>query len=269
MPELPDLEATRSFLNKRLPGVRIDQAQVLIPFVIRVPKEDFVATMEGNAFGDTSRQGKYLLIRLASGHVLAINSMLAGRLQYCPPSEKRRAKTCMVLSLSSGHDLRYVDLRLMGKIYLVREGGLAEIPQFAEMGPDALSPELTEQVFVERLRRHNGQIKNILTNQRFIAGIGNAYSDEILFVAKINPFRKRSTLSDDEVRRLYRSMHDVFAWAVPLIEEATKDELPLEEVRYFMRVHRRGGEPCQVCGNRITDITAGSRVMSFCRHCQT
>ena len=268
MPELPDLEATRSFLNKRLPRVRIDQAQVLIPFVIRMPKQDFVATMEGDVFGATSRQGKFLLVHLESGHVLAVNSMLAGRLQYCPPSEKRRAKTCMVLSLSSGHDLRYVDSRLMGKIYLVREGGLAEIPRFAEMGMDALSPELTEEAFAARLRRHNGQIKNILTNQRFIAGIGNAYSDEILFTAKINPFRKRVSLSDDDVRRLYLSMHDVFAWAVPLIEEAVEDELPLQEVRYFMRVHRRGGEPCQVCGNRITDITAGSRVMSFCRHCQ-
>lgn len=268
MPELPDLEATLTFLNKRLPGVRIDRAQVLIPFVIRLPKNDFVAAMEGNTFGQTSRQGKFLLIHIESGHVLAINSMLAGRLQYCPPSERRRGKTCAILSLSSGYDLRYVDLRLMGKIYLVEEDELNEIPQFSDMGPDGLSPGLTESVFAERLKRHTGQIKNILTNQRFIAGIGNAYSDEILFAARINPFRKRSSLSDDEIQRLYRSMHDVFDWAIPLIEEATRDELPLEEVRYFMRVHRRGGEACPNCGNGITDITAGSRVMSFCRHCQ-
>jgi len=268
MPELPDLEATLTFLNKRLPGVRIDRAQVLIPFVIRLPKNDFVAAMEGNTFGQTSRQGKFLLIHLGSGHVLAINSMLAGRLQYCPPSEKRRGKTCAILSLSSGCDPRYVDLRLMGKIYLVEEDELNEIPQFADMGPDALSPGLTESVFAERLKRHTGQIKNILTNQKFIAGIGNAYSDEILFAARINPFRKRATLSEEEMRTLYRAMRDVFAWAIPLVEEAMQDDIPLEEVRYFVRVHRRGGEACLVCGNRITDITAGGRVMSFCRRCQ-
>lgn len=268
MPELPDLEAALTFLNKRLPGVRIDGARALIPFVIRVPKADFVAAMEGNTFAQTSRRGKFLLVHLQSRQVLAINSMLTGRLQYCLPSEKRRGRTCLVLSLSDGYDLRYVDTRLMGKIYVVEGDRLNEIPLFAEMGIDALSPELTEPVFAERLKRHSGQIKNILTNQRFIAGIGNAYSDEILFAAEINPFRKRSSLRDEEIRRLYRSMHDVFDWAIPLIEDATRDELPLEEVRCFMRVHRRGGEACPICDNRITDITAGGKVMSFCRHCQ-
>jgi formamidopyrimidine-DNA glycosylase len=75
----------------------------------------------------------------------------------------------------------------MGRIYLVEEGGLEKIPQFAELGPDADSPELTEELFVDRLKRYNGQVKNILTNQKFIAGIGNAYSDEVLFAARINP----------------------------------------------------------------------------------
>lgn len=174
----------------------------------------------------------------------------------------------MILSLSDGHELRYVDFRLMGRIYLVKEDELDKIPQLAELGPDATSPELTEPVFIERLMGFNGQIKNILTNQKFIAGIGNAYSDEILFVARINPFRKRATLSEEEMGALYRAMCDVFAWAFPLVTDAMQDDIPLEEVRYFMRVHRRGGEPCPACGNPITDITSGNRVMSFCRHCQ-
>jgi len=194
--------------------------------------------------------------------------MLAGRLQWCLPSDKRAHRTCMILSLSDGHELRYVDLRLMGRIYLVKEDELGKIPQFAELGPDASSPELTEPVFIERLKRFNGQIKNILTNQKFIAGIGNAYSDEILFAARINPFRKRATLSEAEMRTLYQAMRDVFAWATPLVEEAMQDDIPLQEVRHFLRVHRRGGQPCPNCGNPITDITAGNRVMSFCRHCQ-
>ncbi len=268
MPELPDLEATRNLLNKRLPGVRVQAALTLIPFVVRMPSAEFVSAMEGNSFEETGRKGKFLLIGLKDGHQLVINSMLTGRLQYCPTSQKRRAKTCFVLSLEDGHDLRYVDQRLMGKVYLVKDDELDRVPQFAEMGPDALSPKLTESLFAERLARHNGQIKNVLTNQKFIAGIGNAYSDEILFVARSNPFRKRSTLSEDDARRLYRSMCEVFAWATPLVEEAIQEELPLEEVRYFMRVHRRGGEACPNCGSRITDITAGNRVTSFCRHCQ-
>ncbi len=268
MPEVADLEAKLTFLNKRLPGLRVEDVQLPIAFIVRMPKEEFLAGMVGSVFGETSRRGKFLLIGLESGHVLAVNSMLAGRMQWCLPTDKKAHRTCVIWSLSDGHELRYVDFRLMGRIYLVREGELDKIPQFAELGPDATSPELTEQVFVERLKRLNGQIKNILTNQKFIAGIGNAYSDEILFVAKINPFRKRATLSEEEMKRLYRAMHEVFDWAFPIVTEAMQEDIPLEEVRSFMRVHRRGGEACPVCGNKITDITSGNRVMSFCRHCQ-
>ncbi|MGD0765132.1 MAG: DNA-formamidopyrimidine glycosylase family protein [Dehalococcoidia bacterium] len=268
MPELPDLEAIRDFLNQRLPGTRIEAVQPLIPFIVRLPEQEFVATLEGNVFEETARAGKFLLFHLAGGHRLVVNAMLTGRYQYCLPSERRRAKTCFVFLLANGHELRYVDERLMGKVYLVKAGELDSVPQFAEMGPDALSPQLTEDIFSERLRRHSGQIKNILTNQRFIAGIGNAYSDEILFVARIHPYRKRPSLSDEEVSSLYRSLRSVLEWAIPQIEERIGDKLPLEEVRDFLRVHRRGGEPCPVCGGRITDITAGNRVTSFCRTCQ-
>jgi formamidopyrimidine-DNA glycosylase len=270
MPEIPDLEAIRGYLNQRLPGQRIERAEALIPVVFRIPKQDFVSILEGNSFGEATRRGKFLLFELASGHRLVINAMLTGRFQYCSPKEKRRAKTCMVLALGDGHELRYSDERLMGKVYLVDEKGLAQVPQFAEMGPDALSPELTEEVFAQRLRRHNGQIKGILVNHKFVAGIGNAYADEILFAAGVHPYRKRPSLSDDEISRLYRAIRSVLAdWAIPIVAERTKDGLTYEEIRDFLKVHRRGGEPCpNDPTHTLTEITAGGRITSFCRHCQ-
>lgn len=270
MPEIPDLEAIRGFLNRRLPGQRIERAEALIPVVFRVPKQEFASVLEGNTFGETTRRGKFLLFELESGHRLVVNAMLTGRFQYCPPAEKRRAKTCMVLALSDGQELRYSDDRLMGKVYLVEEEGLSRVPQFAEMGPDALAPELSEDVFAERLRRHNGQIKNILVNHKFVAGIGNAYADEILFEAGIHPYRKRPTLSDEEVRRLHRAVRSVLAdWATPIVAERMKDGLAYEEVRDFLRVHRRGGQPCpNDSSHTLTEITAGGRITTFCRHCQ-
>jgi formamidopyrimidine-DNA glycosylase len=268
MPELPDLEAIRDFLNQRLPGTRIEKAQPLIAFVIRLPKQDFIGALEGNAFQETTRAGKFLLFHLASGHLMVVNAMLTGRFQYCLPGERRRAKTCLALALANGHELRYVDERLMGKIYLAEGDKIDSVPQFAEMGPDALSPDLTESVFSERLRHYNGQIKNVVVNQRFVAGIGNAYADEILHAARINPYRKRSSLSTEEVRSLYGACRSVLEWAIREVTERAGDDLPLEEVRDFLRVHRRGGEPCPVCGSRITDITAGGRITSFCRSCQ-
>ena len=180
MPEIPDLEAIGGFLNRRLPGLRIERAQALIPVVFRVPKAEFEGTLCGNVFGRTRRRGKFLLFDLESGHKLVVNPMLTGRFQCVGPEEKRRAKTCMVLALADGQELRYSDERLMGKVYLVPEEDLGQVPQFAEMGPDALDESLTEEVFAQRLRRHNGMIKSILVNHRFVAGIGNAYADEIL-----------------------------------------------------------------------------------------
>ena len=266
MPEIPDLEAIRGFLNERLPGERVDRAEFLIPVVFRVTKDDFVSTMEGNTFGETKRHGKFLLFTLTSGHLLVINAMLAGRFQYQQPDQKRHASTCMALGLENGWELRYVDQRRMGKIYLPQVDRLMDVPQFSDMGPDAL--EVSAEEFARRIRRYRGQIKNILVNHRFIAGIGNAYSDEILFVAKLHPYRKRTTMSDEDVARLYAAVHDVFDWATPLVAEQMQEDLNYKERRSFLRVHRRGGEPCPVCGTRISEITAGQRITDFCRTCQ-
>ena len=102
MPEIPDLEAIRGFLNQRLPGVQIERAEFLIPVVFRVPKDEFIQTLEGNVFGETQRRGKFLIFSLESGHLLVINAMITGRFQYLQPKTKRRARTCMALSLTDG-----------------------------------------------------------------------------------------------------------------------------------------------------------------------
>lgn len=266
MPEIPDLEAIRGFLNERLPGVAIERAEYLIPVVFRVPKDEFVSTLPGDVFGETARRGKFLLFALRSGRVLVINAMLTGRFQYVQRDMKRRARTCLVLGLANGWDLRYADERLMGKVYLVAADALESVPQFAEMGPDAL--EVSREEFPQRIRKFTGQIKNILVNLRFVAGIGNAYADEILFAARLHPYRKRTSLSAEDVDRLYDAVHKVFDWATPIVAEQMREELNYEERRDFLKVHRRGGEPCPVCGTRISEITAGQRITSFCRNCQ-
>jgi len=268
MPEIPDLEAIAGFLNRRLPGIRIDDAQAIIPVVFRVPRTELEGILRGNVFGQTTRRGKFLLFGLGSGYRLVINPMLTGRFQYGAPGEKRRAKTCLVLTLANGEELRYSDQRLMGKIYLVPDGELRQVPQFAEMGPDALDEELTEEAFAQRLRRHNGMIKGILVNHRFVAGIGNAYADEILWAAGLHPYRKRPSLSEEDVHRLYEAVRSVLNRAIAIVAERMKDGLSYEEVRDHLRVHRRGGQPCPVCGTRISEITAGQRITSFCRNCQ-
>ena len=270
MPEIPDLEAIRGFLNERLPGQEVAAAEVRIPHVVRTGAKALAEGLPGDAFGETHRHGKFLLFSLASGNVLAINPMLMGRFQYVEPSAKRRAKTCVEVTLANEHVLRYSDQRVMGRIYLLPLDALASIPNWSEGGPDLMDEALTEDVWVARMKKYRGRVKNILTKAEFVQGMGNAYSDEILWEARINPFTARTDLDDDDLRRLFRAARDVMAWATPLARErmVKGETLDYTERRDFLRVHRLGGEPCPRCGTPVTDIDANQRVTSFCRTCQ-
>jgi formamidopyrimidine-DNA glycosylase len=270
MPEIPELEAVRGFFAAQLPGHTVTSVQTRIPPVFRTPASELRETLPGDTFATPLRHGKFVLFPFASGRVLAINPMLTGRFQYLDPGERLAAKTCLVIDTSAGRQLRYVDDRLMGKVYLVPADRLDAIPNWATNGPDLLDPSLTEDAWVAALQRSRGAIKGILTNAAVVQGIGNAYSDEILWEAQINPFTPRTQLSDDDLRRLYRAAHTVMAWATPLARErmVRDGRLDYEERRDFLRVHRRGGSPCPRCGSPISEITANQRVTSFCRSCQ-
>lgn len=268
MPEVPDLEAIRKFFNRTVAGKTIEKVDTPIPVVIRVPRDEFVRLLTGDSLGQVHRHGKFLLFTLASGRVMVVNAMLTGRFTLADPAQKRHARTCFVLGLSSGKELRYADQRLMGRVYLATPETLETLPQFAEMGPDVLSPALTEEVFRERLRKYTGQIKSVLVNHKFVAGIGNAYADEILWEARLHPYRKRSQMSDEEIGALYRATRDVLSWAEPIVWEKMGESLDYKEWRDHLRVHRRGGKPCPRCGRTISEITAGQRITNFCRQCQ-
>jgi len=267
MPEIPDLENIRAVFNRRLSGLTIEQVELLQPIVVRVAREEFEGRLLGARFGQVRRLGKFLLFALETGDVLVVNAMLVGRFQHVEPGKKRHARTCFALTLSDGRELRYVDQRFMGKVYLVDAEALGTVPQLGEMGPDVLDPALTEDAFLERLRRYRGQVKNVLVNAKFIAGIGNAYMDEVLFVAGVHPFTKVSTLSEERRRGLYRAIHEVLDWAIPIVAEQMGDNTD-KKPRDFLRVHRKGGEPCPSCGHPISEVSPRQRVTSFCRHCQ-
>lgn len=267
MPELPDLEAVRAALRPKLIGVPIERVEVLIGVVLRTMKDEFSAIMIGNAITEIDRRGKFLLFGLESGHYLVIHMMLTGRLQYCLPDEKRRPKTCLILRFADGHDLRYYDERLMGKVYLVTEDRLGSVPKLASLGPEPFSPGFKEEAFVQGVLRQRSNVKDALVNERLVAGIGNAYADEILFAAGIRPSRRASSLTAEEASRLYASVQSVLTWAVDTIRQRMGERTDVE-LRDFLRVHRRGGQPCPGCGQALTERLSGGRVTTFCDRCQ-
>lgn len=266
MPELPELEAVRQVLTQRLLGVPIVQVEVLRPIVLRFPSAEETRTvLTGNAVREVNRRGKFLLFTLASGHILAVNPMLTGRLHWTASHARRQARTCLVLSFANGQDLRYTDERNMGMLYVVPKDGLDRIPRWKRMGPEAL--EVSWEEFRRRLRRHPGQIKNILTNEAFVAGIGNAYADEVLFAAGLYPYRTRTTLTAMEEERLYQAMRAVLTEALAVVPELMGEDISLKP-REWLRVHGKGGQPCPRCGHLITQITARQRLTNYCRGCQ-
>ncbi len=268
MPELPDLEAIRSVLNSQIADVKIERVEVLQPLIIRQPKPaEFIFKLTGNKISKVGRWGKYLLFNLDRKDIMVLHMMLAGRLQYSDPRENLKPRTCFILHFEDGKQLRYFDSKLMGKVYLVEKGKLGDIPRWKEMGPDALDEKVTLEIFSQRIKRHSGQIKNILLNDSFIMGIGNAYADEILFEAGIYPFWPRTSLSDEEIERLYHAMRTVLNEAAGIITNRVKDDLSVE-IRDFLKIHRRGGSPCPVCGGQISQVEANRRITSFCRNCQ-
>ena len=266
MPELPDLEVIREFLAPRLAGVQIVSAEVRRPLVMRnLLGGDLAESLPGRRFAGAQRRGKFLLLPLDDETWLVLNPMLAGRIRYGEPLARHRVRDALVLGLADGYEIRYHDAKDMGKVYLTAD--LDQIPTFDELGPEATDPDLTLGLFRERLSRHHGEIKGILTNQRFVAGIGNAYADEICWRAGIYPFRRRPSLDADEVARLYSAMNGVLNESIATLRERVGEAIDVE-VRDFLSVHGKAGGPCPNCGNEISKVTRQRRTTSFCRTCQ-
>lgn len=266
MAELPDLEIIREMLIPLIVDVPIASAEVRRPLVMRCLVEgDPAEHLVGRRLTTVNRRGKFLLLPLDSGIILAIHPMLAGRLRYGKPLSRHRKRDALVIGLANGQELRYHDAKDMGKLYLTRD--LSQVPTFDNLGPDATDPGLTLEVFHERLRRHYAEIKRVLTTQSFVAGIGNAYSDEILWRAGIYPMRRRTSLSDEEVARLYQAMREVLNEAIETLRSRVGSRTDLE-LRDFMMVHGKAGQPCPRCASTISKVTRERSTTNFCRTCQ-
>jgi formamidopyrimidine-DNA glycosylase len=277
MPELPELEVVQEVLNRRILGQTITSAEGILPgaaIVVRdLTGEGFSAALAGTRFDSIVRRGKFLVFTLTPTYsnthtplYLVINPKLTGRLQLCEPKAKKAGPVHAVLHLSGGMDLRYVDQKKMGQVFVTRlPPEQSAIADFASMGPDAL--EISREEFKARLKPFRGEIKGVLTRSEFVAGIGNAYADEILWHARLHPYRKRTSLKPDEIDRLYDGMRTCLLEATAKVREEMGEDIHLKP-REFLAVHMKAGEPCPRCGTMISLIGANQKITNFCRQCQ-
>ena len=291
MPELPDLTIVAEAFDAALRGRPIRAADAPGPLAVRGTPAELDALI-GQTVRAIRRHGKFLEIDLDRDRVV-VNPMLTGRFQLAAPGTKFPSKTAVVLGFGEADtppgfkparwtrgaswlpardaptEVRYRDPTQMGKVYLLPAGVERSLPGLSpqEMGPEADDPALTLDVWRDRIRRHPGELKNLLRNQAFVAGIGNAYSDEVLHAARLLPFRKRSSLASEEVDALYDGMRATLATAIEVLRERVPPTFETQ-VRDFLAVHMKGGQPCPRCGTKITEVKAGGFVTSYCRGCQ-
>ena len=291
MPELPDLTIVAEGFDAALRGRPIESVSAPGPLAVRGTPAELEALV-GQTVTRIRRRGKFLMIDL-DGDRIVVNPMLTGRFQLARPREKLPSKTALVVGLgplgsrprtrfaswtrdaawlpaSDSHpEVRYRDPTQMGKVYLLPRGVVREVPGLGEgeIGPDVDDAALTLEVWRDRIRRHPGELKNLLRNQAFVAGIGNAYSDEVLHAAGLLPFRKRSTLAEEEIEALYVALRTTVGDAIEVLRQRVPPAFETQ-VRDFLAVHLKGGQACPRCGTRISEVKAGGFVTSYCRGCQ-
>jgi formamidopyrimidine-DNA glycosylase len=271
VPELPEVEALAAYLRERAVGRTVERLEVSSFSALKTfdPPPTAVAGLVVTGAG---RHGKFLDVHLGDDLHLVVHLARAGWLHYrdtfkSPAPLKPGSGPIAIrvrLDDGSGFDLTEAGTQKSLAAYLVRDPN--DVPGVARLGPDALAVDY--DTFAERLRGRRGQVKGVLTDQEVLAGIGNAYSDEILHVAKMSPFALTNRLTDEQLTTLYEAMRQVESDAVDRSVGQRAAELKGEK-RAGLRVHARTGLPCPVCGDTVREVSFADKSLQYCPTCQT
>jgi formamidopyrimidine-DNA glycosylase len=284
MPELPEVESLARFLRERAGGQVIDRADSAAISVLKTYRPDLTA-LRGRIITDTQRHGKFLDLVAApapgadgSQHDegplhLVIHLARAGWLRWrenLPEAPPRPGKSPLAFRLrftdGAGFDLTEAGTKKRLAVYLVTDP--AEVPGVAALGPDPMADTFTVAALAGMLAGRRTQIKGVLRDQKIIAGIGNAYSDEVLHAARMSPFRLASSLTDDEVAGLHAAITATLREAVERSAGLAAGDLKAEK-KSGLRVHGRAGEPCPVCGDTVREVSFADSALQYCPTCQT
>lgn len=270
MPELPDVEATRRYLLKSgLAGRRVTDVDLSWARAVRTPSlEDFVLTIRGQRIEDVARRAKFLLLILDQGWTLVMHLRMTGSLLVQPADSPRPAMTRNVYVLDDGRELRFVDPRKLGQIWLLGDTA----PLLARLGPEPLEPQFTVEAMAARLAGRSAPIKALLCDQAVIAGIGNIYADELLFASGIHPLTSGAHLSSQQLEKLHTIMGPLLTEATETLTQAMPFHGPPTESPQGLqrlRVPRGRSGACTQCGTGITRVPVRGRSTYYCAACQS
>jgi len=272
LPELPEVEALRSFLDQHLTGATIARTELLAFSALKTFQLPLSA-LHGGEVAEVKRFGKFIAIDV-SGTWLVFHLARAGWLTWkdampTKPARPGRSPLSLrvVLDDGSGFDLTEMGTQRKLAVYVV--GELSEVPGVVTLGPDPLADAFDSDALATILAKAGrSQLKGVLRDQRVIAGIGNAYSDEILHAAKLSPFKPANGLSAEEHERLFAAIKNELGDAISRSVGRAAKELKGEK-KIGLRVHGRTGEPCDVCGTTIAEVSFADSSLQYCPTCQT
>ena len=262
MPELPEVEVLKRNLKKRLTGARIEDVSITKPHILKSVKPHFTALI-GKSFKDFERRGKYIFFDM-DGLFIVYHGGLSGILDL---RDVPTRDTSFYLTTDRGFLIfRELSTKKTAGIHLTENP--ETLPFIRKLGIDALSVDFSPDYIKNRLRRRREWIFNILRDQGFVSGIGRAYASDILFEAKISPFKPGKRLTDGEIERLHYSTRIVLKRAIEAIERLYGDSLEIKEKRDFLTVYRKKDQPCPVCGDTIQWKSYRDYAIYYCPTCQ-
>lgn len=273
MPEMPEVETIKRIVEPQIVGLSIDSVITNHSQVIAYPDMyRFEQKMSGQTVNRMSRRGKYLTIHFNSGDSLVLHLRMTGQLLVTPSDYPMENHTHLIFSLSNGSQIRYIDVRRLGRFWLFDKNEIDDKSGQEKLGIEPLDDKLTASYLVVRLGERKRPIKEILNEQSVIAGIGNIYSDEILYAAGIYPGKKCSDLSDKEWERLVLKIKEILNNSIETNRMSPQEYLEGKGKEYRnmsdLRVYGQKGERCKNCGSIIEKIVIGSRSSCYCPHCQ-
>ncbi|HXL89659.1 MAG TPA: DNA-formamidopyrimidine glycosylase family protein [Streptosporangiaceae bacterium] len=273
MPELPEVEALAVFLRDRAVGHEVDRADAA-SFSVLKTFDPPLSALTGQVIESVGRHGKFLDLSCGPDLHLITHLARAGWLRWreelpkTPPKPGGKSPLAFRLTLDdgSGFELTEAGTRKRLAVYLVRDP--ADVPGIATLGPEPMAPEFTVEALAALLAGRRMQIKGVLRDQHIIAGIGNAYSDEVLHVAKMSPFKIAASMSPEEIQTLHEAIVTTLRDAVSRSAGLAAKDLKGEK-KTGLRVHARTGEPCPVCGDTIREVSFADSAFQYCPTCQT
>jgi formamidopyrimidine-DNA glycosylase len=273
MPEMPEVEIIRRYLDKMVQGQQIMSVDIVLPRMIKWPEpEKFRSLVTGQRIESMARRGKYLLMELTGGREVVFHLRMTGRLVYEPEGVNHDSHARVIFKLGNGASLVYGDTRTLGTIHGLQAGERWRLKGLSEMGPEPLSDEFTAEYLQGVAQKRKGAIKSFLLNQKYISGIGNIYADEALFLAGIHPQRPANMLTETECRKLAAAVNEVIAAGIAdggtTFRDYQNGAGGKGGHQEHLYAYGRTGQPCRKCGTPMERITVGGRGTHFCPQCQ-